>query len=257
MDVSKLEQWLKEGVGRAKEGPIGSIFDSAMDKVVGGFKYVQTYAKDHADNVIRNYTVQRNEFELCLLILAAEVMRSKGKKVEEEKQYVREFYVRNFGEEHIESRMKLLSVILEKEFSVRKVALQIKKIKSHATRLQLVHFMFAIAEADGHISQDEVNVIQLISSHLGISTKDFKSIHAMFIGGKVLASVDMKYYYTILEVDPKATDNEVKKAYRRMAKKYHPDRVSQVGEDVQKAAKVKFQKLQQAYEMVKKERGLI
>ncbi len=256
MDISKFENWLKEGVGRAKEGPIGSIFDSAMNKVVGGFKYVQNYAKDHADNVIRNYTVQKNEFELCLLILAAEVMRAKGKPFQEEKAYVREFYLRNFDEEHIESRMKLLEIILEKEFSVRKVCLQIKKIKSHATRLQLVHFMFKIAEADGKIVQDEINVIQLIAGHLGISTKDFKSIRAMFMGGKVLASVDMEHYYTILEIDSKVSDDEVKKAYRRMAKKYHPDRVSQLGEEVQKAAKDKFQKLQQAYEMVKKERGL-
>ncbi len=256
MDVSKFEQWLKDGVGRAKEGPIGSIFDSAMNTVVGGFKYVQNYAKDHADNVIRNYTVERNEFELCLLILAAEVMRTDHPATEEEIDYVKDFYTRNFGEEHIDSRMKLLTEILKKEFSVRKVALQIKKIKSHAVRLQLVHFMFAIAEADGNISQAEANAIQLISSHLGISTKDFKSIHAMFMGGHRIASVDMDTYYTILEVDPKATDEEVKKAYRRMAKKYHPDRVSSLGEDVQKAAKLKFQKLLEAYEMVKKERGI-
>ena len=256
MDVSKFEQWLKDGVGRAKEGPIGSIFDSAMGTVVGGFKYIQNYTKDHADNVIRNYTVERNEFELCLLILAAEVMRAEHPAKPEEVEYVKDFYVRNFGEEHIESRMDLLKVILEKEFSVRKVALQIKKIKSHAVRLQLVHFMFAIAEADGDISQKETNVIQLISSHLGISNKDFKSIHAMFIGSKRIASVDMKTYYTILEVDPKASDDEVKKAYRRMAKKYHPDRVSTLGEDVQKAAQQKFQKLLEAYDMIKKERGI-
>ena len=116
--------------------------------------------------------------------------------------------------------------------------------------------MFAIAEADGDISQPEVNVIQLISGHLGISSKDFKSIRAMFLGSQKIASVDMGTYYTILEVDRKASDEAIKKAYRRMAKKYHPDRVSQLGEDVQKAAKLKFQKLVEAYEMVKKERGI-
>ena len=256
MDVSKFEQWLKDGVGRAKEGPIGSIFDSAMNTVVGGFKYVQNYAKEHADNVIRNYTVERNEFELCLLILAAEVMRADGSPKAEEIAYVRDFYVRNFGEEHIESRMKLLNIILEKEFSVRKVSQQIKRIKSHAVRLQLVHFMFAIAEADGDISPTEATAIRLIASHLGVSRKDYKSIHAMFMGSNKIASVDMNTYYTILEVDSKASDDEVKRAYRRMAKKYHPDRVSTLGEDVQKAAQQKFQKLLEAYDMIKKERGI-
>jgi len=256
MDVSKFEQWLKEGVGRAKEGPIGSIFDSAVGTVVDGFMYVQNYTKDHADSVIHSDAVQRNEFELCLLILAAEVVRAEHPVRPEEVKYIRNFFIQNFGKKNIESRMDFLNTILEKEFSVRKIALQIKKIKSHAIRLQLVHFMFAIAEADGDISPKETNVIQLISSHLGISNKDYKSIHAMFIGSTAIASVDMNTYYTILEVNPKASDEEVKKAYRRMAKKFHPDRVSTLGEDVQKAAQVKFQKLLEAYEMVKKERGI-
>ena len=62
--------------------------------------------------------------------------------------------------------------------------------------------------------------------------------------------------YKILEISSKATDDEVKKAYRKMAVKYHPDKVASLGEEFQNAAKEKFQKVQQAYEEVKKSRGM-
>ena len=62
--------------------------------------------------------------------------------------------------------------------------------------------------------------------------------------------------YKILEISPEASNEEVKKAYKRMAIKYHPDKVSHLGEDVQRQAKEKFQQLNAAYEEIKKERGM-
>jgi DnaJ like chaperone protein len=57
-------------------------------------------------------------------------------------------------------------------------------------------------------------------------------------------------------VDPKASDDEVKKAYRRMAMKHHPDRVAHLGDEFQKAASEKFKNVQQAYERIERERGM-
>jgi len=116
-------------------------------------------------------------------------------------------------------------------------------------RLQLLHYLFGISMADGHVHPSETDVIKLIASYLGINQKDFESIKAMFIK-------DTKSAYSILEITPDATDEEVKKAYRKMALKYHPDKVSHIGEDIQKAAKEKFQQLNAAYEAIKKERGI-
>ena len=62
--------------------------------------------------------------------------------------------------------------------------------------------------------------------------------------------------YKILEIDKNATDEEVRKAYRRLAVKFHPDKVESLGEDVKKNAEEKFKKIQAAYEQIKKERGM-
>jgi DnaJ like chaperone protein len=67
---------------------------------------------------------------------------------------------------------------------------------------------------------------------------------------------DTSSAYKILEITPDANDEELKKAYRRMAMKYHPDKVAHLGQDVQKAANTKFQELIAAYEKIKKERGI-
>ena len=83
----------------------------------------------------------------------------------------------------------------------------------------------------------------------GLLSSDFLSIKNMFIP-------ETDSVYKILEVDPSATDDEVKKAYRRMAMKYHPDKVSHLGEDFRKIADEKFKKVNEAYEKIKKERNI-
>ena len=60
----------------------------------------------------------------------------------------------------------------------------------------------------------------------------------------------------MLEIDRSATDDEVKKAYRKMAMKYHPDRVATLGEEVKKSATEKFQAVAAAYDAIKEERGI-
>jgi DnaJ like chaperone protein len=145
--------------------------------------------------------------------------------------------------------MKLFKEILKQDYSVLQVCTQIKSNMDHATRLQLIHILFGLSQADGHVHAEEVRVISTISRYLGISQKDLDSIQAMFFKSTDAA-------YKILEVSPSATDDEIKKAYRRMAVKYHPDKVQHLGDDFQKMAEEKFKTLNDAYQQVKKERGI-
>jgi len=84
---------------------------------------------------------------------------------------------------------------------------------------------------------------------LKISKNDFISIRNMFIP-------ETDSSYKILDIERSATDDDVKKAYRRMAMKYHPDKVSHLGDDFRKAADDKFKKVNDAYNKIKKERKI-
>ena len=66
----------------------------------------------------------------------------------------------------------------------------------------------------------------------------------------------MADYYGLLGLDRGASQDEIKKAYRRMAMKYHPDKVKDLGEQHAKAAQEKFIKVQEAYDHIRKERGM-
>jgi DnaJ like chaperone protein len=115
-------------------------------------------------------------------------------------------------------------------------------------RIQLIHYLFGIAKSDGSVSQTELNVIHQISQLLGIPDVEFESVKNMFYR-------DVDSDYKVLGIDASATDDEVKKAYRQMAIKFHPDKVATMGEEFQKGAKEKFQKIQDAYDAIKKNRG--
>ena len=62
--------------------------------------------------------------------------------------------------------------------------------------------------------------------------------------------------YNILGLEKEASKEEIKKAYRQMAIRYHPDKVAAMGDEYQKGAQEKFQKIQEAYENIKKQRGI-
>jgi DnaJ like chaperone protein len=129
------------------------------------------------------------------------------------------------------------------------VSTQLSNRLDYSYRLEMIHFLFGIAAADGSVSESENQVIQKISGYMRITDSDFQSIRAMFV-----SQTDASY--KILEIEPTSSDEDVKKAYRRMAMKYHPDKVSHLGDDFRKVAQEKFRKVQNAYDQIKKERGL-
>jgi DnaJ like chaperone protein len=163
--------------------------------------------------------------------------------------FVKRFLVTQFGVEEAELQLRALREILKQEYDLSLITGQIRQNMEYAGRLQLLHFLYGISMADGVAHPSEIQAIEQISSLLGVSPPDLVSIRSMFIKDATSA-------YKIMEISQDATDEEVKKAYRKMALKYHPDRVSTMGEDVQKAAKLKFQELQAAYEEIKKQRGM-
>ena len=188
------------------------------------------------------------DFAASLLVLSAAVMKSDGKTLKSELDYVKNFLTQQFGEEHAREQILLLKEILKQDIPLQQVCAQIKQYMPHSERLQIIHYLFGISKADGHVHELELQTINAIANYLGVSAADFNSLKAMYFR-------DVNSDYLILEIESSVSDEDVKKAYRKMAVKFHPDKVAALGDDVQKAAKEKFQKVQNAYENIKKQRG--
>lgn len=245
--MANFSKWVGATLGWSFGGPIGAILGFILGSVVDGVKF-ESFDVDSSQSQKRPQT-HSGDFEVSLLVLAAIVIKADGKIDQRELEFVRKQFVAMYGKARAERAFKLFKGIIKEKVSTRQIAMQIRRHMDHPSRLQLVHFLFNIAKADGFVNDLEEDKIRQIASYLGISTRDYASIKAMFYD-----SSDANY--KILEITKTATNQEVKKAYRRMAKKYHPDKVRHLGEEHQKGAEEKFKRIQKAYEGIQAERGL-
>ena len=223
-------------LGWASMGPLGGLLGfflgSAIETYIGisrqlpgGDSSSETYtgrgySRTGGSGSRGGYTAkeQRNSFFMSLLVLSSAVIRADGRTHPSELEYVKSFIRNNFGDDAVREAMRIL-----------------ERLNS--------------AAADGDFSKSEKDVLEAIGSVIGLTSSDVSSIIAMFYR-------DTDSVYSVLEITPSATDDEVKAAYRRMAMKYHPDKVATLGPEVQKAAAEKFRKVQEAYETIKRARGM-
>ncbi len=259
MSVSK---WIGAGLGWSFGGPIGAIIGLALGSLIdaisngerspllgqGRPRPEQDRRPHRRARRTENPQTQSGDFEVSLLILASVVIKADNHQDQRELDFVRQQFATMYGKQRANHAFKLFKNINKQNVSTRQVCLQIRQMMDHPSRLQLLHFLFGIAKADQFVTEDEIRQIYTISGYLGISNKDFESIKSMFYKQKDFA-------YKILEISRDASDDEVKKAYRRMAKKYHPDKVVHLGKEHQEGAEEKFRQVQEAYETIQKERG--
>lgn len=234
-----FSKWIGGGLGWAFGGPLGAIIGFALGSLFSNNSESEQYI---------GATSQQRDFNVSLLVLSAAVMKADGSVKKSELDYVKRFFLTNFGQDRAEKYILMLREILKQDIQVYEVSQQVGRFMDYSSKLQLLHYLFGIASADGTTHETEVNLISTIAKYMGISSSDFQSIKAMFV-----QEVDSAY--KILGIDANATDDEVKKAYRDMAKKYHPDKVAYLGEDVRKSAEQKLQEVNEAYEKIKKQRG--
>ena len=233
------------GLGWAFGGPIGALIGVAVGSMFDKSPSGQTSGSSQ-----QRHTTEA-DFKMSLLVMMACVMKADGKVLKSELDVVKRFLVANFGEDGALEALKILKNLLEQPINETEVAMQINQYMNYSAKLQLVKLLFDIAYADGEVHSTELDMIKRISDIFRLSYQDFDSMKAPYT-----KTTDVNWAYKALEIEPTATDEEIKKAYRRMAMKYHPDKVHTLGEDVKKSATEKFRAINEAYESLKKNRGI-
>lgn len=245
-----LGKWILGGLGFAVGGPIGSII---------GVLIATLFEKTGADNQTssstnRTFRAQRTtagDVRVSIIVLIACVIKSDGRVLKSEINYIKPFLLKTFGEAGAKQALLLLKELLKQDIDAKAVAQQIGQHINYSTRLELVHLLLAVANADGELHELELEIISSISMNMSVQDADYQSILALYQRSK-----DANWAYTALEITPSATNEEVKKAYRRMAMKYHPDKVANAGEEIRQQATDKFRAINEAYEHIKQQRGI-
>ena len=219
---------------------LGSLADNMGGNKGGGFRTTFQGPRDR---------VSPADFELNLLSLASLVIKADGNISQVELDYVRNYFVQAYGKQRANETFRVFKELSQKrEISASRICQLLRQRMRYESRLQVLHFLFSIANSDGYVSSPEVDQIDRIAGFLGVQQRDFESIKAMFFKNPDSA-------YKILEIERTATEAEIKKAYRTMAKKYHPDKLQHMDEAYRKGAEDKFRKVQEAYEQIQRERG--
>lgn len=242
--MAKYGKWIGAGLGFVMGGPlgallglfVGSLFDNTEGLIPGAVPG-NTSGTGHGD------------FMFSLTVLATAVMQADGRMTKNELSYVKGFLRQNFGDEATLQALSMIKELSKREIPVEAVCRQIRDHMDAALRSQLLYFLFGIAKADGQVCEKELRLLETISGWLGIDRTTFLSVKGMFYD-------DLESAYLTLGITSDATDEEIKKAYRKMAVENHPDKVGHLGEDLRKAAEEKFTQINIAYEKIKKQRGI-
>ena len=274
-----IGKWIGGFLGFMTGGPLGAlagfalgaIFDRGIDEVNqpynrstfdgdGSYGQGTSQEQQYRYHQQQIYEGQRNSFRFSMLVLASYIIKADGKVMHSEMELVRTFLRRNFGEIAVREGEEILLRLFERQKqmgeatfknTIRESCAEIAQHMDYSQRLQLLNFLVLIAQADGAVPQSEIDALHFVAASLGISAEDLSSMLNLSSGGNSLEAA-----YKVLGIDPSATDDEVKAAYRRMALKHHPDRVATLGDDVRKAAEKKFQEINAAKETIYKARGL-
>lgn len=238
----RFGKWVGGGIGWWVGGPVGAIIGFAVGTFFDSSE-VQVGAQGYQSQSAQD------GFKVSLVVLVAAVMKADGEVKKSELDFVKEFFVRNFGVEATRDAMLMLRDVLKQDVSIDDVCRQIGQHLDYNTRLQLLHFLYGIGKADGVLDQRELLVIERIAYAMGMSAADMSSTKGMYYE-------DINSAYAVLEVSSTASDDEVKRAYRVAAVKYHPDKVAHLGADVQKSANERFRQVNEAYDKIKKARGM-
>lgn len=286
-----IYKWIFTGLGWASGGPIGALVGFLLGRFIEGLSqssprlgdssYYMNNGKPHSGHhgSYRN-TGTQDDIDVALLVLIASVMKSDGEVRRSELDYVKQFLLKNYGEEKGKSLLVMLRDLVKPEtyIDLDAVCGQIKPNTDYTTRYHMVDFLFGLAVADGNYSTSENSTLRVISNLLGINSRDYVSIFTRHVSsrygggfgsgssyssgysrsysGSSSSSTSYRDPYKVLGLDSSATDEEVKKAYHRLAMKYHPDKVESMGEEVKKNAEAQFREINEAYEQIKTARGM-
>jgi DnaJ like chaperone protein len=243
-----VSPWITGALGWAFFGPLGGLFGYAAGSL---FNSAARAAVQAQGGPRAGPGPARNDFIASLLVLTAAIMKADGRATKAELDVVKQFFSQQFGAGIAQQALQMLRDLLQQDILTGPVCAQIRAHMNYSQRMALLHFLYSIAHADGELHPAEDRLLSRLAAELGIRAGDIRSIAAMFA-----PKADPDADYRVLEISRSATDDEIRKAYRRMSMKHHPDKVAHLGPQFQKTATEKFQRVNAAYAAIKKSRGM-
>jgi DnaJ like chaperone protein len=257
----KIAKWIGGLIGWFLGGAIGAVIGFWIGLFFDSIAHADYSNQKTKKKKARPFRLSEEYFITDLITLTAFVFKADGQLKRNELDYIRKYFIGQFGREKAGKYMLLLRDMVKSDIDLEPACLKIKLRTSYYERLHLFHFLFGIVKADGVLKEEELATLLRIAGLIGLYRKDYVYIENLYRKKKQRtysfssSRYPMQRDYEILGISENASNETIKKAYRELAKKYHPDKVAHLGEAVRKQATEKFQEIQSAYEKIKKSRG--
>ena len=189
------------------------------------------------------------DFGFAIVILCTGVLKKGNSVRDEDVQLINSFFLRHFSSELNSVLPRMLKVSMGKNYPLMYVAFIIRKFSNYQTRINIVRLLLQLSGSDPDDGNLKLELTGSVSAHMGISTNDWM----------ILLQFMKKIHsdaYSTLEITSDASFDEVKKAFRKMAMKHHPDKYHHLGKESQEEAHLMFKRIKKAYEEIKRIRGL-
>lgn len=199
--------------------------------------------------------------------LSVVLMKSDSSIMRSELYLFRDFMLNNFGKTAATKAIEIFQEIKDSNISIDESCEQLNKILNYTEKTEILRYLFQLSYVDGNLNQAELSVLQSISYKFNINQQDFLYIkNTFFYYNRQQSSYEgrsprpqytnLDNDYAILGVSSSDSNEDIKKAYRKLAIENHPDKIEHLGEVARKKAEENFKKINQAYQRIKKQRGL-
>ncbi len=245
-------------------GPIGALIGAAMASSLGGGSRRRRAGRIGAGRGAGGSNAERAQlaFFAATFSVMGHISKADGRVTADEIRYVNEV-MNQFaltGEQRRAAKA-LFNQGKARQFSLNGVLDQLRRecLRGSNIRRVFVEIQFQAAWADGAIHPTERRILRHVTQRLGLSDADFieieRTTRAINEGHPTSASLDDAY--ATLGVSPNASDDEVKRAYRRMMNRHHPDKLAAKGlpDEMMKAATERTQQIKAAWDAVKAARA--
>ncbi len=220
-----------------------------------GFSYwmqkkVATYEQSQSES--------RNRFVWLLVHVLMHTAKIDGRITKDEIQTIHRFFQYNLH--YNQTQMLWVKEIIKEATSsspsLDSLLEEFKSTFAYEPRLILLELVFQILYTKKDVPEDELQIARRIAAYLAISAYDQRTIEARFKYGRQYTTAPgrdtVDRHYATLGLNKGASMEEIKKAYRKLSMKYHPDKVRHLGEEFQKIAEEKMKEINGAYEYFKK-----
>lgn len=232
------------GLGWFLGGPLGAIVGAALQHALSQKDYIRI---EHDQTPTKEETI----FVANLVAIMTKICMADGNISREERGVIHRFFEQTLG--YGGNELQFIDAMIDetnrRNPDLTQICLAFKRFANHEQRLILLDLAYSIATVDHVVTQGEEQAINELISALGITAEEHNRIRARHAVAK------RNDHYAVLGLDPSASKEEIKKAYRALATQYHPDKVSHLGKEIADFAHVKFQEINDSYQAIRKEKG--